>query len=76
MFHQLSLFTRCALTLSLGSSVNSVMPGIFPSKMTAFGYKTQGQDGMAAGQPMGRTGTPRDMAGVGTSLLSFSVCDV
>jgi hypothetical protein len=32
--------------------------------MTAFGYKTQAEN-MNAGQPMGRTGAPRDMAGVG-----------
>ena len=32
--------------------------------MTAFGYKTAG-DAMDRGQPMGRTGRSRDMAGMG-----------
>ncbi|KAJ3488130.1 hypothetical protein NLI96_g3065 [Meripilus lineatus] len=41
---------------------------VFPSKMTAFGYKTQGEDGMAVGQPMGRAGTTRDMAGLGMHI--------
>ncbi|GJE93463.1 NAD(P)-dependent dehydrogenase [Phanerochaete sordida] len=50
-------------------TVNAVMPGIFPSKMTAFGYKTHG-DGMAAGQPMGRTGVPKEMAGIALFLAS------
>lgn len=51
-------------------TVNAVMPGIFPSKMTAFGYKSHGERVMAAGQPMGRTGVPRDMAGVALFLAS------
>ena len=43
--------------------------------MTAFGIKSQGKE-MAASQPMGRLGTPRDMAGFGAcscllSSLSF-----
>lgn len=50
-------------------TVNAVMPGIFPSKMTAFGYKTHG-DNMAKGQPMGRTGVPKEMAGVALFLAS------
>ncbi|THH00290.1 hypothetical protein EW026_g2201 [Hermanssonia centrifuga] len=35
--------------------------------MTAFAYKKDGEKGMAAGQPMGRAGLPRDMAGIGMS---------
>ncbi|KAJ3522684.1 hypothetical protein NM688_g8840 [Phlebia brevispora] len=50
-------------------TVNAIMPGIFPSKMTAFGYKQQGSS-IASGQPMGRAGTPRDMAGVALFLAS------
>ncbi|KAL4251044.1 NAD(P)-binding domain superfamily protein [Abortiporus biennis] len=51
-------------------TVNCILPGVFPSKMTAFGYKTQGKDGMANGQPMGRTGDTRDMAGLALFLAS------
>ncbi|KIP10796.1 hypothetical protein PHLGIDRAFT_18207 [Phlebiopsis gigantea 11061_1 CR5-6] len=50
-------------------SVNAVMPGVFPSKMTAFGYKSQGE-AMDRAQPMGRTGRPRDMAGIALFLAS------
>jgi len=51
-------------------TVNAVMPGIFPSKMTAFGYKLQGSDGMGSGMPMGRAGEPKDMAGMALFLAS------
>ncbi|EKM57118.1 uncharacterized protein PHACADRAFT_254693 [Phanerochaete carnosa HHB-10118-sp] len=50
-------------------TVNAVMPGVFPSKMTAFGYKTHG-DEMDKVQPMGRTGMPKEMAGVALFLAS------
>ncbi|KAF7353868.1 hypothetical protein MVEN_01072500 [Mycena venus] len=33
-------------------TVNAILPGVFPSKMTAFGFKTSG-DKMVAKQPMG-----------------------
>ncbi|KAI0083787.1 rhamnolipids biosynthesis 3-oxoacyl-reductase [Irpex rosettiformis] len=51
-------------------TVNAVLPGIFPSKMTAFGYKTHGEKGMSSGTPMGRAGHPRDIAGIALFLGS------
>ncbi|KAJ6553199.1 hypothetical protein B0H19DRAFT_1155923 [Mycena capillaripes] len=50
-------------------TVNAILPGVFPSKMTAFGFKTSG-DKMVAGQPMGRVGSPADMAGLALFLAS------
>ncbi|KAJ6606101.1 hypothetical protein DFH09DRAFT_1269181 [Mycena vulgaris] len=50
-------------------TVNAILPGVFPSKMTAFGFKKSG-DKMVAGQPMGRVGSPGDMAGLALFLAS------
>ncbi|KAJ7107239.1 hypothetical protein C8R43DRAFT_1045158 [Mycena crocata] len=50
-------------------TVNAILPGVFPSKMTAYGFKTSG-DKMVSGQPMGRVGTPGDMAGLALFLAS------
>ncbi|KAM5538148.1 hypothetical protein V8D89_008191 [Ganoderma adspersum] len=51
-------------------TVNTICPGVFPSKMTAFGLKQHGEEGLAAGTPFGRIGHPRDMAGVALFLAS------
>ncbi|EIM87448.1 rhamnolipids biosynthesis 3-oxoacyl-reductase [Stereum hirsutum FP-91666 SS1] len=52
-------------------TVNAILPGVFPSKMTAFGFKkVGGSDKMASGHPFGRVGEPRDMAGVALFLTS------
>ncbi|KAF8061776.1 hypothetical protein FPV67DRAFT_295973 [Lyophyllum atratum] len=62
-----------ALALKLGPqhvTVNAILPGLFPSKMTAFGIQTVGEDTFASGQPTGRIGTPYDMAGLALFLAS------
>ncbi|KAH9848523.1 NAD-P-binding protein [Lenzites betulinus] len=51
-------------------TVNAILPGVFPSKMTAFGIKQFGEEGLADGSPFGRIGHPRDMAGVALFLAS------
>ncbi|KAJ7700758.1 hypothetical protein B0H17DRAFT_211007 [Mycena rosella] len=50
-------------------TVNAILPGVFPSKMTAFGFRKSG-DKMVQGQPMGRLGSPADMAGLALFLAS------
>ncbi|KAJ7119037.1 rhamnolipids biosynthesis 3-oxoacyl-reductase [Mycena epipterygia] len=50
-------------------TVNAILPGVYPSKMTAYGFRTAG-DEMVAGQPMGRVGSPGDMAGLALFLAS------
>lgn len=62
------LTTQLAVTLGPRKiTVNAILPGIFPSKMTAFGIQ-KGGAAMAASYPMGRIGTPEDIAG--TSLVN------
>ncbi|KAJ3539500.1 hypothetical protein NMY22_g4714 [Coprinellus aureogranulatus] len=50
-------------------TVNAILPGLFPSKMTAFGFKTAGE-GLLSGQPTGRCGAPSDIAGLAIFLAS------
>jgi len=50
-------------------TVNAILPGVFPSKMTAFGFK-KANDALTSNQPMGRVGSPRDMAGLALFLAS------
>ncbi|KAJ6500798.1 rhamnolipids biosynthesis 3-oxoacyl-reductase [Mycena sanguinolenta] len=50
-------------------TVNAILPGVYPSKMTAFGFRNSG-DKMVARQPMGRVGAPSDMAGLALFLAS------
>jgi NAD(P)-dependent dehydrogenase (short-subunit alcohol dehydrogenase family) len=45
-------------------TVNAILPGVFPSKMTAFGLQTAGEEAFIAYQPTGRFGNPADMAGI------------
>jgi len=44
-------------------TVNCVCPGVFPSRMTAFGLK-EAMDTLTAGQPSGRIGKAEDFAGL------------
>ena len=44
-------------------TVNCVCPGVFPSRMTAYGL-TEAKDTLVSGQPSGRVGKPEDFAGL------------
>lgn len=64
------------LTATLASSlshryitVNAILPGVFPTKMTAYGMKTA-KDAFDAAQPTGRVGAPSDIGGVLLFLVS------
>ncbi|KAE8225760.1 hypothetical protein CF319_g1554 [Tilletia indica] len=48
--------------------VNAILPGVFPSRMTAYGLE-QGKDLFDAGQPTGRIGSPED---IGSAALYFA----
>ncbi|TPX35331.1 hypothetical protein SmJEL517_g02247 [Synchytrium microbalum] len=50
-------------------TVNAIAPGVFPSRMTAFGIRENGAT-MVKGQPMGRIGMTEDMGGVALFLIS------
>ncbi|TRM57803.1 rhamnolipids biosynthesis 3-oxoacyl-reductase [Schizophyllum amplum] len=51
-------------------TVNAILPGVFPSKMTAFGFDTVGEEGFATIQPTGRVGKPQDIAGLALFFAS------
>lgn len=44
-------------------TVNCICPGVFPSRMTAFGMR-EALETLVAGQPSGRVGKPEDFAGL------------
>lgn len=50
-------------------TVNCICPGVFPSRMTAFGMESA-LDTLVAGQPSGRVGTPEDFGGLVLFLAS------
>ncbi|KAF5343562.1 hypothetical protein D9758_012962 [Tetrapyrgos nigripes] len=51
-------------------TVNAILPGVFPSRMTAFGFKQVGEEKFNSHQPTGRFGTTQDMAGLALFLVS------
>jgi len=70
------LTTTLAVKLSKRKiMVNAILPGAFPTRMTAFGLKQHG-DTVTAQHPTGRTGIPRDLAGVALFLSSAASAHV
>ncbi|CCA72391.1 probable NADPH-dependent beta-ketoacyl reductase (rhlG) [Serendipita indica DSM 11827] len=64
------LTANLASTLSTRHiTVNAILPGVFPSKMTAFGLNSA-MDAFLSAQPMGRVGQPSDIGGVLLFLVS------
>ncbi|CCO30107.1 hypothetical protein BN14_04131 [Rhizoctonia solani AG-1 IB] len=64
------LTTTMAVTLAPKFiTVNAILPGVYPSKMTAFGF-SKAADALAKSHPMGRVGAPSDMAGLFLFLVS------
>ncbi|EKM76446.1 hypothetical protein AGABI1DRAFT_115784 [Agaricus bisporus var. burnettii JB137-S8] len=62
-----------ALALKLAPqfiTVNAILPGVFPSRMTAWGIKTAGEEIFNASQPTGRFGRPEDVVGLSLFLAS------
>lgn len=54
---------QAAKLAPLHVNVNVVCPGVFPSRMTAFGLR-EAMDSLVSRQPGGRIGSPKDFAGL------------
>ena len=52
-------------------TVNCICPGVFPSRMTAYGFQ-EAIDTLLSGQPSGRVGKPEDFAGLVLFLSSLA----
>lgn len=50
-------------------TVNAIAPGLFPSRMTAFMFDER-EDEVLGAIPLGRAGTPEDIAGIAIHLAS------
>lgn len=50
-------------------TVNAILPGVFPSRMTAYGLEEH-KDALESHQPTGRVGTPEDIGGLALFLSS------
>ncbi|EPQ30974.1 uncharacterized protein PFL1_01163 [Pseudozyma flocculosa PF-1] len=50
-------------------TVNAICPGVFPSRMTAYGLE-ENRDVLESIQPTGRVGTPEDIGGLAIFLAS------
>jgi len=66
------LTSQLAVTLAPKCiTVNAILPGAFPSKMTRFAFSSErGEKLLSKGQPMGRVGNARDMGGLALFLSS------
>ncbi|KAH8102155.1 putative NADPH-dependent beta-ketoacyl reductase [Cristinia sonorae] len=64
------LTAQLAVTLAKKNiHVNAIIPGLFPSKMTAFAFSMKGAN-VGKGLPTGRAGSAQDMAGLALFLAS------
>jgi len=65
------LTSNMAVTLSPRLvTCNAILPGLFPSKMTAFAFKNIDNDALAYQQPTGRFGSVSDITGLVLFLCS------
>jgi len=61
--------------ISSNVTVNAILPGVFPSKMTAWSLN-RNKDALLASQPTGRTGDAADMGGIALFLCSRAAAHI